>query len=140
MRFSYHRGTIFQKFELQAGMSNFKPKMVQKPPKMHPKTVPKPYKKSNRICIAKRQAFHVPNWPTWAKNGTPKGTQKPTKSNPKGALRAAISGNLMKLRSGAALAPKMCPKSFQNEPFKVPKRAPNRCCTHALPKIMAFNC
>ncbi len=88
---------------------------------MHPKTVPKPYQKCIQIRIAKQKALQSQFWPTWSQNGTPRGIQKPNKSNPKGASRAAISGILMELRSGAVLDPKMWPKSSQDEALKVEK-------------------
>ena len=47
--------------------------------------------------------------------------EKFNKFNPKDASRAAISGILMELRSGAALDPKMWPKSSQDEALKVAK-------------------
>ena len=140
MRFSYHRGTIFRISGLRLGCQNLNRKWYQKPSKMHPKMVPKPYQKCIQICIAKRKALHNQIWPTWSQNGTPKGTQKPNKSNPKGASRSAISGIQMQLRSGAVLDPKMWPKSSQDEALKVAKWAPKGCCRHALPKVMALSC
>ena len=106
---------------------------------MHPKLVPKSYQKCILICVAKRKAFHSQHWPTWPKNGTPRGTQKPTESNFKGASRAAISRILMELRSGAVWGPKMCPKSCQDEALQVPKWVPKGRCRRALPKAIAFN-
>ena len=126
MRFSYHRGTIFRISGLRLGCQNLNRKWYQKPSKMHPKMVPKPYQKCIQICIAKRKALHNQIWPTWSQNGTPKGTQKPNKSNPKGVSRAAVSGIQMELRSGAVLDPKMWPKSSQDEALKVAKWAPKR--------------
>ena len=126
MRFSYHRGAIFRISGLRLECPILTRKWYQKPSKMHPKTVPKPYQKSIQICIAERKALHSQIWPTWSQNGTPWGIQKPNKSNPKGASRAAISGILMELRSGAVLDPKMWPKSSQDEALKVSKSAPKR--------------
>ena len=126
MRFSYHRGTIFRISGLRLECPILTRKWYQKPSKMHPKTVPKPYQKLIQICIAKQKALHSQIWPTWSQNGTPWGIQKPNKSNPKGASRAAISGILMELRSGAVLDPKMWPKSSQDEALKVAKWAPKR--------------
>ena len=140
MMFSYHRGTIFRISGLRLECPILTRKWYQKPSKMHPKTAPKPYQKCIQICIAKRKALQSQIWPAWSQNGTPWGIQKVIKFNFKGASRAAISGILMELRSGALLDPKMWPKSSQDEAVKVAKRAPKGCCRHALPKVMALSC
>ena len=125
---------------LRLGWAILTRKWSQKPSKMHPKLVPKSYQKWILLCVAKRKPFLSQHWPTWPKNGTPRGAQKLTESNFKGASKAAISRILMELRSGAVLDPKMWPKSSQDEALKVEKWAPKGRCRHALPKVMALNC
>ena len=76
MRLSYHRGAIFEDFELKAGMPNLTGKRYPKlSSTMHPKTMPKPCQKCIQTCITKRNAFHSQIWLTWSKMGRPTGSK-----------------------------------------------------------------